>query len=291
MNEIVDLNAGEITSGDWYESLVDDCKAIITEAVFTSRWALVEGYHALGERIRQDSEKQQITALLQRVAVDIKQSERTLWYAVQFYDKYHDLQTVPEGKNISWHKLVNKYLPLSEVVQAELKPFNGLYDVLVIDPPWPIEKIERDVSPNQVRLEYQLMTVEEIGQLKSKLPMADDCHVWLWTTQKYLPYAFEILKQWGLRYVCSFVWHKQGGFQPFGLPQYNCEFALYARNGTPIFADLKDFKLCFNAPRGEHSEKPEEFYNTIRRVTAGRRLDMFNRRAIDGFDSWGNEAK
>lgn len=28
---------------DWYSELVNDCKAIITEAVFTSRWALVEG--------------------------------------------------------------------------------------------------------------------------------------------------------------------------------------------------------------------------------------------------------
>lgn len=33
-----------ITTQDWYELLVDDCKSIITEAVFTSRWALVEGY-------------------------------------------------------------------------------------------------------------------------------------------------------------------------------------------------------------------------------------------------------
>ena len=37
--------------------LVDDCKAIITEAVFTSRWSLVEGYHTLGKRILEEALK------------------------------------------------------------------------------------------------------------------------------------------------------------------------------------------------------------------------------------------
>jgi len=37
---------------EWYDLLVEDCKAIVTEAVFTSRWALVQGYWELGQRIR-----------------------------------------------------------------------------------------------------------------------------------------------------------------------------------------------------------------------------------------------
>lgn len=178
---------------------------------------------------------------------------------------------------------------LNSLDTIEVKKLDGVYDVIVIDPPWEMKKIERDVAPNQVEFDYPTMSLDEIKALE--VPCADDCHVWLWTTQKYLPEAFDVLKSWGLKYVCTFVWHKPGGFQPFGLPQYNCEFALYARRGTPEFIAFDDFKLCFDAPRGHHSEKPEPFYELVRRVTAGRRLDMFSRRAINGFETWGKEAE
>lgn len=165
---------------------------------------------------------------------------------------------------------------------------DGLYDVIVIDPPWPMKKTVLDVRPDQIpELDYPVMLIEQLLDLR--IPAAPNCHLFLWTTQRFLPIALELLKAWGFRYVCIFVWHKPGGPQQLGLPQYNCEFALYARKGTPHFRDRKDFHTCFSAERGKHSEKPALFYETVRRVTSGRRLDMFSRRRIEGFDCWGNE--
>ena len=87
------------------------------------------------------------------------------------------------------------------------------------------------------------------------------------------------------------VWHKAGGFQPVGLPQFNCEFIVYGRRGTPKFIDTRDFYCCFTGKRREHSRKPDEFYDVIRRVTTEPRIDVFSREAREGFGQYGNETK
>ena len=83
----------ELLNQEWYQALVDECRATIVEAVFTSRWALVEGYWNLGKRIREDNNFS--SSLLQDLAVDIKISERTLWYALQLFDQIKAGQPTP----------------------------------------------------------------------------------------------------------------------------------------------------------------------------------------------------
>ena len=177
---------------------------------------------------------------------------------------------------------------LQEAVFSEIGPF----DVVVIDPPWPMQKIDRDERPNQDAFDYPTMDEQQLAEfwpheIADKL--ANDCHVFCWTTQKFVPAALRLIEAWGLNYVLLMVWHKPGGFQPIDLPQYNCEFVVYARKGVPVFVDTKDFNCCFEAPRREHSRKPVEFYELIKRVTGGSRVDVFSREQHDGFAQYGNE--
>ena len=99
----------------WYEVLVEECKAIITEAVFNSRWALVDGYHRLGESVVTNEKFQKHAkgnkSSVQDLGRKLGISTSTLYYAMQFYEKYPRLDMLPDGKNISWNKIITQYLP------------------------------------------------------------------------------------------------------------------------------------------------------------------------------------
>lgn len=197
------------------------------------------------------------------------------------------------AKQIREQKSVARREQNRSVAAVKMQPTSGTYSTIVIDPPWNVQKIERDNRPNQTNeLDYPTMSLDELvkfGEIVNGCA-ADHAHLFMWTTQKWLPPAIELLKAWDWKYVLTMVWHKNGGPQPFGLPQYNCEFCLYARRGSPEFADVKAFNTCFNAPRREHSRKPDEFYDLIKRVTHDGRIDIFSREQREGFAQYGNEA-
>jgi N6-adenosine-specific RNA methylase IME4 len=229
------------------------------------------------------SKKESSTA---QFLANLKRDDRELFDAVRSSKK-----SIPEAQ----HAVKTKAIKLKLEIIAAREPEDpvGKFDLLVIDPPWPMEKPVQDGNSSETReLDYPTMSLEDIEKenLVKKFA-AENCHLFLWTTHRFLPAALAILEKWGVKYSCTFVWHKDGGRQPTGLPQFNCEFCLYGKVGSPVFVDTKDFPTCFYADRTRHSEKPEKFYETLRRVTAGRRLDAYNRRKIEGFIGWGNEAQ
>jgi hypothetical protein len=112
---IIKAESGEIINSDWYKLLLEDCSAIIVEAGFNARWSLVEGYHELGKRILEDVAKfeqggvygKQVVKMISKA---IQKSERTIYYAIQFVETYPDINSLPEGKVITWSKLCKVYL-------------------------------------------------------------------------------------------------------------------------------------------------------------------------------------
>jgi N6-adenosine-specific RNA methylase IME4 len=196
------------------------------------------------------------------------------------------------AKQIRAERAVARRLQNEELRRLNPPPIvEGKYGTIVIDPPWDMQKIEREVRPNQVEFDYPTMSEDELAAFPVADMAADDCHLFCWTTQKYLPVVFRLLEAWGVRYVFTMVWHKPGGFQPIGLAQYNGEFVLYGRRGSPVFAETKAFPCVFCAERREHSRKPNEFYDMIRRVTHEGRIDVFSRESREGFDQFGNETE
>lgn len=194
-----------------------------------------------------------------------------------------DANTLRSGVNLSEKEELKENPP--ELPQE-------VYRTLIIDPPWPITKLVTNITkPTETDIAYPTMSVEEIRNIDVRKLLHHNSHVFMWTTQKFLRDSFYILEQWGLHIKFIMVWHKPGGMQMPEYPCYNGEFVVCATMGSPKFINTKDFPVVFSAPRGAHSEKPERFYDIIRRVTPGPRLDMFNRRPIEGFSSWGNESE
>lgn len=108
--------ANEIVKADWYQSLLEDIKSALTEGVHNARWTLIQTYHLVGRRILEEKENFDRAGLYgQRlcnaVAQSLGKSKSTIFKAVQFAEKFPTLDALPEGKNISWSKVVKHYLP------------------------------------------------------------------------------------------------------------------------------------------------------------------------------------
>ena len=185
------------------------------------------------------------------------------------------------------HKAVGRPIPI--------KP--GTYRCVVIDPPWEMEKIERDLYPNQIGFDYHTMTEAELADpncpkwrgCPPQLIAADDCHLYLWTTHKHLPAALRLAEAWGFRYECLLTWVKNVGFTPFSWMR-STEHVLFCRKGNLKLLKL-GLRLDFRAKVREHSRKPDEFYELVRQASSGPRIDQFSREPHAGFDQWGDQTQ
>jgi N6-adenosine-specific RNA methylase IME4 len=181
------------------------------------------------------------------------------------------------------------------------------YSTLVVDPPWKVAagrsigryeivdgKQPFGVTDNAARkLAYPSMSVDEIKALQ--IPAAENAHLYLWTINKYVPRAFDVMHAWGFDYSTTLVWAKR----PMGGGLGGCyglatEFCLFGRRGRLAARDRVprnwfDWKRPYKNGYPHHSAKPPEFYAMVEKVSPAPRIDMFARRERDGWDVWGDE--
>lgn len=162
----------------------------------------------------------------------------------------------------------------------------GLFQTIVIDPPWDWGD-EGDVSQfGRARPEYQTMPIDEIERMPIAKIADENCHLYLWVTNRSLPKAFRLLDAWGFRYVTCLTWVKPS----IGMGNYfrgSTEQILFAVKGSQPLK-RHDVGTHFSAPRGGgHSAKPDEFYALVESCSYAPYIDIFGRKERTGWAVWG----
>lgn len=170
------------------------------------------------------------------------------------------------------------------------------YGTIVADPPWKQKRLGRQTWRSETAsgidrpLAYPLMDIDEIRALPVDALAADDAHLYLWTTQKFLRESFSVVDAWGFNTSCVLTWCKAPrGFGMGGMFQATTEFVVFGWRGETPEKNLVD-RQWFEWPRGAHSQKPEAFLDLVESVSPGPYLEMFARRNRLGWDGWGDES-
>lgn len=171
---------------------------------------------------------------------------------------------------------------------ASIQP--GKYRAILADPPWDLHQKGKYGAGEH----YDLMTMDRIRELGKAVEYAaaDQSYLFLWVTNAVLPYAFDLMKDWGYTYTSFYVWVKPR-FTLGNTFRNAAELLLLGTRG-------KGNKFAFRSqpnwglyPLQEHSRKPEEIHQMIERcVGGGDLLELFARRpspTARKWDVWGNE--
>lgn len=184
------------------------------------------------------------------------------------------------------------------------------YGSIVIDPPWPYPEgfasgtknhhingrpptvEERGPIVRDRPLPYEAMSLEEIRQLPVANLAAAHARLFVWTTNRYLPETFSLIRAWGFVYKQILVWDKTPNIPIFtgSVAPNAAEFLLVATRGKPPRLGKWSTSIVRSRkPRTTHSCKPEVFLDLVEATSPGPYLEMFARRNRLGWNTWGNE--
>jgi N6-adenosine-specific RNA methylase IME4/ParB-like chromosome segregation protein Spo0J len=164
-----------------------------------------------------------------------------------------------------------------------LVPVVGRFRTIVVDPPWDYEwlSLAGRAAPG-----YATMSHEELLAMAGQFERwsEDNCHLYLWTTNNFITRAVELMARWGFQHKTVLTWVKS----KWGLGSYfrnQSEHVLFGIRGE-LRTRSDSIATIFEAPVGEHSEKPERFYEIVRAASypSGRYFgEVFQRQARPDF--------
>jgi N6-adenosine-specific RNA methylase IME4 len=162
------------------------------------------------------------------------------------------------------------------------------YPVIYADPPWDYQLYNETTGSARAAAEhYPTMKLKEICGLPVADIATDDAILFLWTTAPHLRESFEVLAAWGFEYKTNVVWvkHAQGlGF--FVRGQH-----VATRGNIPCPLPGNRPASVIEAPRREHSRKPDEAYELIERMYPELpKIELFARGKRENWAAWGNQA-
>jgi N6-adenosine-specific RNA methylase IME4 len=169
------------------------------------------------------------------------------------------------------------------------------FSVIVADPPWKFG----DSLPGPKRGAskfYGCLTLPEIKAFP-RPPVAKDALLFLWRVAAMPEEALEVCRAWGFTPKSEIVWIKTTatGRRAFGMGRYTrqchetCIIATRGR-GLTLIRD-HSIRSVFDAPVARHSEKPDEFYALVGKMTDGKRAELFARRVRPGFTPFGDQVE
>jgi N6-adenosine-specific RNA methylase IME4 len=170
-------------------------------------------------------------------------------------------------------------------------PSNRRYAVLYADPPWHFEVYNEESGVERAAgNHYFTMPLNEICALPVLSLAAPDAVLFMWTTAPHLRESFDVLAAWGFEYKTNIVWVKDKiGLGYFIRNQH--ELLLVATRGDmPSPSPANRPSSVIDAPRREHSRKPDEAYALIERMYPELpKIELFARNTRPGWDAWGSE--
>lgn len=182
----------------------------------------------------------------------------------------------------------------------------GSYSLITADPPWQYSLRETDAT-HRGRCPYPSMTDQQILDMPIGTIAAPNAYLFLWVTNNHLPLGFKCLDSWGFAYKSIFTWVKTTKASTEEDPRANIGIGHYGRNCTEHWLvatkgkpgsftshGLTNIPNVIHAPRGKHSQKPEEFWAIADRLAeklGGKNIELFARQKRLGWDAWGAEVE